>query len=194
MHSEYIYQSATLRKSLGVMIAIKETTMRNAFDPFARFGPKIALLWCGLSLGVAFLATPAKFLAPSLSLPAALDVGRQTFMVCNRAEMALCAFLATLAIWAPRRDRWALAFALPAVLVLTQASWLIPALDVRVGLVLQGVTPPPSSLHLVYVMIEAFKIVWLAALGYTAWAWPASHGVGRVLSARDNTAWLQGLR
>ena len=39
----------------------------------------VATLWLGLLLGVAFLATPAKFLAPGL-LPVALDVGR-TFAV-----------------------------------------------------------------------------------------------------------------
>lgn len=35
----------------------------------------LAVLWAGLLLGVSFLATPVKFLAPSLSLPVALDVG-----------------------------------------------------------------------------------------------------------------------
>ena len=33
-------------------------------------GPKLLLLWAGLAAGVAFVATPAKFLAPSLSQPA----------------------------------------------------------------------------------------------------------------------------
>ena len=33
-----------------------------------QLGAKIALLWAGLSIGVAFLATPAKFTAPSLTL------------------------------------------------------------------------------------------------------------------------------
>jgi hypothetical protein len=43
-----------------------------------------AILWLGLLLGVSFLATPAKFLAPSLALPVALDVGRHTFAVFNK--------------------------------------------------------------------------------------------------------------
>ena len=49
----------------------------------------IAMLWLGQLIGVAFLATPAKFLAPGLSLPVALDVGRQTFYVFNKVEWVM---------------------------------------------------------------------------------------------------------
>jgi hypothetical protein len=38
-------------------------------------------IWAGLLLGVSFVATPAKFLAPSLPMTQALDVGRWTFHV-----------------------------------------------------------------------------------------------------------------
>jgi hypothetical protein len=51
------------------------------------------MFWLGLLIGVAFLATPAKFLAPSLSLPVALDVGRQTFYVFNKVEWVMGAVL-----------------------------------------------------------------------------------------------------
>ena len=53
----------------------------------------VAMFWLGLLIGVAFLATPAKFLAPSLSLPVALDVGRQTFYVFNKVEWVMGAVL-----------------------------------------------------------------------------------------------------
>jgi hypothetical protein len=49
----------------------------------------LALFWLGLLAGVSFLATPVKFMAPSLSLPVALDVGRQTFSVFNPLELLL---------------------------------------------------------------------------------------------------------
>jgi hypothetical protein len=54
-----------------------------------RLSLRLLLLWAGLSAGVAFLATPAKFMAPSLSLPVALDVGRHTFRVYNDVDLAL---------------------------------------------------------------------------------------------------------
>ena len=40
-----------------------------------------AILFVWILLGVSFIATPAKFLAPSLSMAQALDVGRWTFHV-----------------------------------------------------------------------------------------------------------------
>jgi hypothetical protein len=41
----------------------------------------LLFVWSGLLIGVSFVATPARFLAPSLQLPQALDVGRWTFHV-----------------------------------------------------------------------------------------------------------------
>lgn len=49
----------------------------------------LASAWAGFLAGVSFLATPVKFLAPSLTLPVALDVGRQTFFAFNRSEIVL---------------------------------------------------------------------------------------------------------
>ena len=145
--------------------------MHRPHDALGDLAAKIALLWTGLGLGVAFLATPAKFLAPSITLPIALDVGRQTFWVVDRVELALCGLLTVLAAFAVRRSRWAIAFAVPTAIVLIQALWLIPVLDARVGLVIAGQTPPPSPLHLVYIAAEAAKALWLASVGFSAWPW-----------------------
>ena len=57
-------------------------------------------VWAGLLLGVAFVATPAKFLAPSLPLAQALDVGRWTFHVLSIIEWSLVAtFVAIVVVW-----------------------------------------------------------------------------------------------
>lgn len=61
-----------------------------------------ATLWLGLLLGVSFLATPAKFLAPSLTLPVALDVGRHTFFIFNKVEWLLSIVLLLLVWVSPR--------------------------------------------------------------------------------------------
>jgi hypothetical protein len=49
----------------------------------------LIMLWSGVVIGVSFLAAPAKFSAPTLSLPVALDVGRQELRMLNLAEVAL---------------------------------------------------------------------------------------------------------
>jgi hypothetical protein len=127
---------------------------------------RILLLWAGIAVGVAFVATPAKFLAPSLSLPVALDVGRHTFAVFNRIELLLLAALLLASLFAARRRRWLLTLAVAGAVVLAQALWMIPELDARVAAILAGRPPArPSALHGAYIGAEALKIAALALGG-----------------------------
>jgi hypothetical protein len=130
-------------------------------------GRALALVWAGMVLGVSFLATPAKFLATSLSRPVALDVGRHTFRTFGRAEVALAALLGLRVAASSARQR-PLALA-PGLIVLAQALWLRPRLDARTRQVVEGkVPPPPSGLHLAYVACDAAKLAALLTLGLTA--------------------------
>lgn len=135
-------------------------------DYIDRLGPQLLLIWAGLSIGVAFLATPAKFLAPSLSLPVALDVGRKTFQIYNQAELVLLVALTVLGGWSKSQGRWYLILAMPGLVVVAQALCLLPALDRRVSAIEAGVRHlPPSNLHWVYVAAEAVKVISLLASG-----------------------------
>lgn len=104
-------------------------------------------------LGVSFVATPAKFLAPSLSLPVALDVGRHTFRIFGRVEMGLAALLGwQSAAWRPLAS-------VPGLIVLAEALWLRPRLCRRTQQTIDGETSQSSSnLHLTYVACEAAKL------------------------------------
>lgn len=144
-------------------MAISSTAPPSLLD---RLSARLILLWAGFSVGVAFLATPVKFLAPSLTLPAALDVGRHTFSVYNRAELALVAVLILLGAGSRMWRRRYLALSVPGVIVAAQAAWLIPALDARVSAIIAGQTPPASSLHALYIGAEAAKVLWLLAFGF----------------------------
>ena len=123
-----------------------------------------ATLWLGMLLGVSGLATPVKFMAPSLSLPAALDVGRHTFAAFNRVEWLLAVVL-LLALWRSRAGigAWAVATALTAILLVETVA-LLPALDQRVETILRGGFPAPSSLHRLYVLAEGTKAVLLGIM------------------------------
>jgi hypothetical protein len=117
-------------------------------------------------LGVSFIATPVKFLAPSLALPVALDVGRHTFGVFSLLEIGGALTLMAIAI-VLRHQRRVLMFALVlGALVWLQFFWLLPVLDARVETILQGGTPERSNLHGLYIAVEATK---LGLLGLTAW-------------------------
>ncbi|MGM0631755.1 MAG: DUF4149 domain-containing protein [Pseudomonadota bacterium] len=123
----------------------------------------LATLYIGLLLGVSFLATPVKFLAPSLTLPVALDVGRQTFMVFNIMELVCALTLLVLAFLArDRRSRVLVGGVL--LLVFIQTVWLLPVLDARVEIILQGDAPPPSQLHTLYIAMDVLKLGLLVAV------------------------------
>jgi hypothetical protein len=144
-------------------MALSSTMPPSVLD---RLSARLILLWAGLAVGVAFLATPAKFLARSLTLPVALDVGRQTFGIYNQAELALLVALILLGLRSRLWRRRYLALSVPGVIVAAQATWLIPALDARVSAILAGQTPPATSLHALYIGAELAKVLWLLAFGF----------------------------
>lgn len=126
----------------------------------------LALVWAGMLLGVSFLATPAKFLAPSLTLPVALDVGRHTFGLFCIVEVIGAFALLAIAILA-RPGRLILLFAsLVGALVALESVWLLPVLDARVEIILQGGTPEKSGLHKLYIVFETAKLVLLGAIAW----------------------------
>jgi hypothetical protein len=124
----------------------------------------LASAWAGFLVGVSFLATPVKFLAPSLTLPVALDVGRQTFLVFNRSEVVLAVVMLLLLLWGLRTRAAISLGAVLALLILTQTFWMLPVLDARVETILQGDAPAPSSLHTFYVIFECVKLALLLAI------------------------------
>jgi len=128
----------------------------------------LAVLWAGLLLGVSFLATPVKFMAPSLTLPVALDVGRHTFMVFNWIEIVLAGVFIALLAWAPQR--WIRGAAVAVALVVAlQTLWLLPVLDARVQVIMEGGTPPPSQLHTLYIAADTIKLLLLGVLAALAY-------------------------
>lgn len=130
-------------------------------------GLVIASLWFGLLLGVSFLATPVKFLAPSLTLPVALDIGRHTFAVLNKIEWVTAVLLLFLLLGGCRSWLANAAAIIAALLVLAETVWLLPALDQRVSLIIAGQPLPISSDHNIYIAIDIMK---LAALALVIWA------------------------
>mgnify|MGYP001310938603 CR=1 FL=1 len=124
----------------------------------------VATAWAGFLIGVSFLATPVKFMAPSLILPVALDVGRQTFHVFNRCEIALAVAMLLLVIWGLRSRIPIGLAAILMLLVVMQTLWMLPALDARVEAILKGGTPAPSPLHTAYIAVECAKLALLVAI------------------------------
>lgn len=141
----------------------------------------ILFVWTGLLFGVSFVATPAKFLAPSLPMAQALDVGRWTFHVLAWIEWAFVIATAGLiaVAWRSGRRGMAVAAGLIAVVVLAAETFVLrPLLDARVLRIMAGESVPPGSWHNVYIALEALRLALILAAGIHT-----LRQVGRVPSA-----------
>jgi hypothetical protein len=128
----------------------------------------LIMLWAGVLIGVSFLAAPAKFGAPGLSLPVAMEVGRREFGALNLAEIALAVVTVALAAYArPERTIW-LGLGLAAIMVVLQWLWLLPVLDARAELIIQGERPEPAPWHALYIGAEVVKLLALLVIGWLA--------------------------
>lgn len=128
----------------------------------------ICLLWCGVLLGVSFIATPAKFLVAELDIVTAIKVGRATFEVYHYFEIvavclvffALCAFRVNKTVW--------FYFGLLALVLAVQTFLVQPRLLANSDKLFAGITMQSKSYaHLYYIFCDCLKAVLL--LGF----WPA---------------------
>lgn len=124
----------------------------------------LLFVWAGLLLGVAFVATPAKFLAPSVPLAHLLDVGRWTFHVLAWIEwpvalIALVILLVARERIEPRQGMILACLAGIAAVLALETFWLRPILDERLLAIIAGQSIPDSRLHDVYIGLDVLKLM-----------------------------------
>jgi hypothetical protein len=127
----------------------------------------VLFVWAGLLLGVSFVATPAKFLVPSLPMAQALDVGRWTFRVLAWIDWGFAGVTLALLATARRSGIGTVAILLAAVaLILGVETFLLrPMLDARVLRIMAGESVPPVIWHNVYIALEALRLMLIFAAG-----------------------------
>jgi len=126
----------------------------------------IPFIWFGAVCAISFMEAPLKFFAPNVTVELGLGIGRLVFHALNTVEIALGLLLLLSLIVTRERDR--LAMILPGIIftiLMLQTVWLLPALDARAEALLSGNPPPPSHLHIVYIVMDAAKIMLLLAVG-----------------------------
>jgi hypothetical protein len=126
----------------------------------------ICLIWLGMVLGISFLEAPVKFQAPSVTLSIGLDIGRSVFGMFNKVEIAFGIITLFLIAIIKQRLQEIIPFMIVWALMILQTLWLLPFLNNRVELILQGQTPEDSVLHAVYIVMEMIKAVSLAIYGF----------------------------
>jgi hypothetical protein len=131
-------------------------------------GVAAPFVWLGMVLAISFVETPLKFRAPGITVPLGLGIGRLVFRALNLVEIGLAAVLtASWTMLGTSDHRWILVGAVWLFLVV-QIGVLRPRLDRRTLAVIAGRTPPASRQHLIYIALEAAKVVLLAVIGATA--------------------------
>jgi hypothetical protein len=125
-------------------------------------------VWAGVVIGVSFLATPAKFLAESISMAQALDVGRHTFRVLSTVELSLAIMASALCWFASSRLLTSGGLMAVWLVLLAERFWLLPVLDERVALYFAGSPPAATYHHTLFIGAEMLKVVLLLICAVSA--------------------------
>lgn len=126
------------------------------------------LFWAGFVSSISFMEAWLKFQAPGVTLPVGLGIGKLVFTALNRTEWVFFVFLVFLI--APRYKKFTRKFLYLFLTVLLllgiQTIWLLPELTNRAELIIEGMSPEKSNVHLLFGIAEISKVVLLIYLGY----------------------------
>jgi len=137
----------------------------GGINSFVVAGIIATFLWAGFVCAISFMEAWLKFTAPGVSLSIGLGIGRIVFRALNIVEWILAIVILINMV---RQRELGLAEALPLICVfmlILQTVWLLPALDDRAELIVQGQLPDASLLHYYYVVAEVIKVVCLFVYG-----------------------------
>jgi uncharacterized membrane protein (DUF485 family) len=123
--------------------------------------------WIGFVCSISFLEAWLKFRAPGVTLPIGLGIGRLVFAALNKVEWVFALAIIVSTYTKPAItifNQKALLF-LALFFLITQTLWLLPALDARAQLYINGENLGPSNLHIYYVIAEFLKVITLFLFG-----------------------------
>lgn len=119
-------------------------------------------IWIGFVGAISFMEAWLKFQAPGITTELGLGIGQLVFGALNKVEIT-CALVILGILYYSRVTSKSLVitpyFLIAILLLVLQTLWLLPALDERASLIIQGLPVPESSLHLIYVIAEIGKVV-----------------------------------
>lgn len=125
----------------------------------------VAFVWLGMVLAISFLEAPLKFRAPGVTLQLGLGIGRLVFTALNRVELVFAAVVLVALVVRPPPVAVGVALSVPVLALVVQVLAVRPRLNRRSDEVLAGADRPRSHAHLVYIALEAVKVVGLGVAG-----------------------------
>lgn len=133
-----------------------------------KYGLAIAgtFLWIGFVGAISFMEAWLKFQAPGITLPLGLGVGRLVFGALNKMEWVVAIAIAyNLYKISDLGFKKNLAYAGALFILILQTFWILPVLDVRAELIIQGVEIESSYYHISYIILEVIKVLSLIIFG-----------------------------
>ncbi len=125
-------------------------------------------IWIGFLGAISFMEAWLKFRAPGIDLVEGLSIGRLVFFALNKVEwFLLILLLIAIVINKDHLPLYKWCVAILSLIIILQTFWLLPVLDSRAQLHIDGDVVPPSRIHLVYVCAEIIKMGHLIILGIT---------------------------
>lgn len=126
-------------------------------------------IWVGFIAAISFMEAWLKFRAPGVDLPTGLGIGKLVFSALNKVEIVLALIILLQLVLAKTSflNMNNVFYFIPVLILLAQSVWLIPALDARADMHIQGIEVPGSSLHIYYVVFEVIKVASLSIFGWS---------------------------
>ena len=124
-------------------------------------------LWIGFVAAISFMEAHLKFQAPGITLALGLGIGRIVFATLNKVEWVLVLTI-LLSFFFQKTSLFSIkniGFLLAMAILILQTTWLLPELDARAELHINGPTPAPSYHHFYYVGAELIKVLCLSLFG-----------------------------
>ncbi|MEM7375209.1 MAG: hypothetical protein AAF587_41830 [Bacteroidota bacterium] len=133
------------------------------------FALSATFLWLGFLGAISFMEAWLKFRAPGVTLPIGLSIGQLVFAALNKVEWILAIGIAANLFWAREAAPFSpktLFYLIPFLLLVIQSFYLLPILDSRADLHIQGDTVPDSFVHIYYIVMECIKLICLSLFGF----------------------------
>lgn len=121
--------------------------------------------WIGFICAISFMEAWLKFRAPGVTLPIGLGIGRLVFAALNKVEWVFAVAILFSNIRTVRKISISPFYVITLIFLMVQTIWLLPALDARAELYIEGKAVPHSNLHFYYVIAEGIKFMALFIFG-----------------------------
>ncbi|MGB0427743.1 MAG: hypothetical protein ACPGEC_02320 [Flavobacteriales bacterium] len=142
--------------------------MKQKLRQLKQFCIAAIYIWIGFLAAISFMEAWLKFQAEGVTREIGLSIGSLVFGGLNKVENVLgiliLAALFYIKIKIQAIDYAKLIF-IPVAIVIVQTFYLLPHLDARAQLIIQGQTIAESSAHHSYVILELIKLISLFLTG-----------------------------